>query len=164
MILSFFILQKSWLFYISPSCWKCLENLHFSGVVIGEGREDVSWQQRKTQTPVKIFDHNPNHKVAVDRNFTILHKNQWFHLYFLVHFLPFEKISDCGFSRIRPQSHTGIWKTPFISRQNVTRGGVFMGFAVLGLFLVYRIVPSPQKVSRSSKNSYRNLRMCTFTS
>ena len=37
-----------------------------------------------------------------------------------------------------------------------------MGFVILRLFLVYKTFLSPQKVSGSSKNSYRKLRVCIF--
>ena len=52
-----------------------------------------------------------------------------------------------------------------ISRKNMTRGGgLLMCFVILGLFLGYKTFLSPQKVSGSSKNSYRKLRVYTFRS
>ena len=51
---------------------------------------------------------------------------------------------------------------PYISRQNVTRGRVFMNLAVFQL--LYKTFLSPQKVSGNYKNSYRKLRVYTFKS
>ena len=49
-----------------------------------------------------------------------------------------------------------------ISRKILTRGGVYTGLPVFRLFFVYKSFPSPQMGSGSYKNSYRELRMCSF--